>query len=102
MSRNTLFVFAKISPKAAHLEDARAALLAMLPATHAEPGCLQFELHSSPDDGCLYLYEEWVDRQALDDHHRQPHTEAVVAQFEQWLAVPTEVTLLHRVQGATH
>lgn len=97
MSQESVFVFAKITPASAHVEDARAALQGMLAATRREPGCIQFELHESPDDDHLYLYEEWVDRQALDDHHRQPHTLAVVKPFELWLAAPTEVTLLNKL-----
>ena len=93
-----LFLFARIVPKPEHLSDARQAVLDIVPATLAEPGCQMFVLHDDREGvGALYLYESWSDEAALAAHYDQPYTRAVFAQYESWLAAPVEVTKLRRL-----
>ena len=88
----TLFVFAKISPKPEFLLDARKAILGILKATRLEAGCKQFELHDGEDDGCLYLYEEWEDEIALEEHYSKDYTKNVFEKYQNWLAKPVDIT----------
>ncbi|NCT40693.1 MAG: antibiotic biosynthesis monooxygenase [Alphaproteobacteria bacterium] len=85
-----LYLFAKITPKAEHLDDARTAIQGIIAQTVAEEGCIQFHLHDGLDDGCLYLYEEWVNEDALAHHYDQPYTKAVFESYKEWLAAPVE------------
>ncbi|MBM7069616.1 putative quinol monooxygenase [Actibacterium sp. 188UL27-1] len=86
-----LFLFATITPKPVHMAEARQAIERIIPATRAEPGCLDFVLHESADAGCLHLYEEWVDQAALDQHYQMPYTAEVFAQYQEWLAAPVDI-----------
>ncbi|MER2268763.1 putative quinol monooxygenase [Methylobacterium oxalidis] len=96
-----LTVFARITPKPEHAEAARRAVLAIIPATRAEPGCRAFKLHADRDGGGrLYLYEVWEDEAALAAHHDQPYTQAVFESYRTWLAEPVEITLLSAVGEA--
>ena len=95
-----LFVFARIHPKPEHLIDARSAILGILDQTRSEVGCRQFWLHEGLDDGCLYLYEEWVDESALQNHYAQAYTAEVFESYEEWLAEPVEVTKMTGVGGS--
>ncbi len=88
----SLFVFARIHPKPEHLTDARQAILGILSPTRAEEGCLSFDLFDGQDDGCLYLFEEWVNQAALDNHYAQDYTAKVFRAYEEWLAEPVTVT----------
>lgn len=92
MPKTSLFVFAKIKPKSEYLSEARNAILGIIEQTCLESGCRQFVLHEGKDDDCLYLYEEWEDESMLAQHYEQPYTKAVFESYEQWLAVPVEVT----------
>lgn len=93
-----LTVFARITPKPEHVEAARKAILSIVPATRAEPGCRVFKLHDAHDgDGRLYLYEVWADEAALVAHHHQPYTQAVFDSYREWLAGPVEITMLREV-----
>jgi len=45
----------------------------------------------NPQEGCLYLYEEWRDAAALAHHHAQPYTQAVFEAYKEWLAEPVDI-----------
>ncbi|CAK1835725.1 ABM domain-containing protein [Vibrio crassostreae] len=97
MSDKHLFVMAKITPKQEYFESAKTELLGMLEATRSELGCIQFELHAS-ECGCyIYLYEEWKNKVDLHSHHQESYTQDVAKKFEDWLAAPTEVSLMNKL-----
>lgn len=91
MSENHLFVFAKISPKSEHFEEAKRAILNILEPTREESGCFHFQLHENMSEGVLYLYEEWLNESALEAHYQTPYTMAVFESYQQWLAAPVEI-----------
>ena len=91
-------LFARIVPKPQHFDDARRAILEIVPATRREAGCREFVLHEARDGtGQLFIYETWDDDAALEDHHAQPYTRAVFRRYEDWLAAPVEITKLKRL-----
>lgn len=97
-----LVVLARITPRPEHLDAARQAVLGIVPATRAEPGCRVFTLHDGRDgDGRLYLYEVWEDEAALAAHHAQPYTRAVFDSYRTWLSEPVEITRLRALGPAT-
>lgn len=89
---NTLFGFAKISPKPEHYTDAKDAILAIVEETRAEPGCIDFTVLANADQGAdqgdIFLFEEWQDEAALTEHHGKPYTKAVMDNYDSWLAEP--------------
>lgn len=93
-----LTIFARIVPKPEHFDAACQAVLSIMPATRAEPGCRAFTLHDDCDGGGrLYLYEVWDSEAALAAHHDQPYTRAVFDSYREWLAEPVEITALRRI-----
>jgi len=92
-----LFVFAEITPKPQHLEDARDAIVGIIDQTRTEPGCKSFEVFDGLEAGSLYLFEEWHDQSALDAHYGQPYTAAVFASYEKWLQKPPTIHKLSRL-----
>ncbi|WP_299007054.1 putative quinol monooxygenase [uncultured Shewanella sp.] len=97
MSENRLFVFAKIHPKNEHFEEAKQAIINILPLTRQEPGCRQFKLHENATEKCLFLYEEWENELALEAHYQKPYTAAVFERYQEWLAAPVDVTKMQRL-----
>ena len=90
-------LFATITPKPAHYQDALAALQGIITQTRSEPGCLRFELNTGHgDDANLYLVEHWASPQALDDHYAQPYTVAVFKAYQNWLAQPPQIVKMTR------
>lgn len=92
-----LFVIAKITPKSEYYPAAREAILGIVSQTRSEAGCKTFNLHEDSDGGALFLYEEWSDEAALEEHYRQSYTRAVFEQYKEWLATPVEVTKIRRL-----
>ncbi len=90
------FIFAKITPKAEYFDIATKAVTDIIPSTRNEPGCLDFVLHKD-DNGSLYLYEEWSDEQALQQHHDMTYTKAVFSAYQEWLATPPEITKMTKL-----
>lgn len=90
-----LTIFAKITPKPQHFNDAREAIKNVLLVTRSEPGCRTFAFHQgAPADGSLYLYEVWKDEAALSAHYAQPYIQAVFNSYKQWLAEEVEIKRL--------
>jgi len=96
MSENSLFVFARISPKDENFEEAKNAILNILQRTREEPGCRQFELHENNEERNLFLYEEWESESALEEHYLKPYTLQVFENYKQWLAVPVEIVKMSK------
>lgn len=97
-----LTLFARITPKPEHLAAARQAVLGILSATRAEPGCRAFTLYDDQGDGGrLYLYEVWDDEAALTAHYAQPYTQAVFDSYREWLSEPVEITKLREIGEET-
>ena len=94
---NPLVVIAQIKPKPEHYEDAKAAIIGIHSQTRSEAGCHQFQLNEGLEDDCLYLYEEWDDQAALDDHYAQPYVASVFESYKSWLAQSVEITKLTKV-----
>jgi quinol monooxygenase YgiN len=95
---HSLFIFAEIKPKAEHFNDAQQAIIGILDQTRAEHGCRSFDLFESPDQTTLYLFEEWDDQNALDQHHTEPYTVAVFKAYQEWLAEPPRILPLNGVK----
>lgn len=93
MINKNLFLFAKVLPKAENFQDAKVALLNIIEKTRKEEGCLQFHLHD--DEQYLYLYEEWINENALMLHYEQTYTKDVFRKYESWLSKAVEVNKMY-------
>lgn len=59
---------------AGEIERLRPAALAMMAATRAEPGCLEYAFAVDLGEAdVLRITERWVDQAALDAHFASPH-----------------------------
>lgn len=93
----SLVIFAQIKPKPEHYDDAKTAIIGILAQTRSEPGCYQFQLNEGMEDDCLYLFEEWQNQTALDEHYAQPYVASVFESYQRWLAEPVNITRLKKV-----
>lgn len=97
-------IFAKITPKPHFFEDAKKAILDIIPDTRAEKGCSVFNLHVHRDnDGqnSLCLYEIFVNEDAYNFHHSQDYTKKVFELYKDWLAEPVEINRMELVKWAS-
>ena len=60
------------------VDELRAALLAIVPPSRAEEGCLRYDLHVDREDpDVLAFYEVWASPEAHAAHDLTPHIEHV-------------------------
>ena len=98
MSKQVLTVVARVKAKAEKLERVKEMLTSLVGPTRQEPGCISYVLHQSKDEPSSFLFlETWRSQADLDAHLRKPHLKAFVAQADEILADPLDVTLWHAV-----
>jgi quinol monooxygenase YgiN len=56
--------------------ELRALLTGMLAPTRQEAGCINYDLHTSPDDPAKFLfYENWASKAHHQAHDKTPHVQ---------------------------
>jgi len=94
-----LTVIAILKAKPGQEAALRAELLALIPITRQEPGCLNYDLHESTDNpGCFVFHENWTSKRHLDDHLARPHLVALAAKGAELFAEPPQLTLCERIE----
>lgn len=79
------FLFAKPGKE----KELETRLKALLDLSRAEEGCINYDLHQSDDDPTVFvMYENWVDRSALDTHFEMPYMKELLADLPDLLRAP--------------
>jgi len=87
-------VIASMRARPGKEQEVKEALLGLCAPTRAEKGCLNYDLHQSPDDPALFLFHEnWATKADLDAHSQSAHLQAWRKRATDLLAEPTRVTL---------
>lgn len=94
-------VIAKIRARPGREDEVRQELLKLVEPTRAEDGCLNYDLHVSDSDPCVFVfYENWTSREALDRHAKSPHLKAWGDKQPDMLAHGVEVNLYEMLTEA--
>ena len=94
-------VIAHMRAKPGREQEVREALLGLCGPTRAEKGCINYDLHQSPDDPTLFLFHEnWASKSDLDAHSQSPHLQAWRKRATELLVEPTRVTLWSGINAA--
>lgn len=94
MANGKVTVVARIKAKPGMEEKVREKLMSLVAPTRAEAGCINYDLHRSLDDTCLFLfYENWASKDDLDKHLEMPYLKAWREEAKDLCAEPTEITL---------
>ncbi|MBI3449860.1 MAG: antibiotic biosynthesis monooxygenase [Acidobacteria bacterium] len=76
----------------------RKELLALLPPTRGEKGCLNYDLHEAQGDASSFLFHEnWMSEEDLNAHLAAPHIAGFLGRSAALLAGPVEIALFRRV-----
>lgn len=78
----TLHVVAHLPAKPDQIDATRALLESLVAPTHAEDGCIRYELFLNNADPADFTFiEEWTDDAALDAHLASPHLTDALARL---------------------
>jgi quinol monooxygenase YgiN len=73
----------------------------MVAPTHAERGCLIYDLYESEKPGKFFFYELWASRRDLLRHATSPHFQRLLQALPEFAVGSIEVTLLNKI-NLTH
>ena len=98
MAANQVTVVVRIKSKPGMEAQVKQELFGLLAPTRAEAGCINYDLHASPEDPAKFLFHEnWTSEAALEAHFETPHIKNWLRQAEGLPAEPLEVTLWSRI-----
>lgn len=94
MADDPVTVVARFRAKPGMEAQVREELLKVVAPTRAEAGCINYDPHQAADDPSLFLFHEnWVSKQALDEHLQKPYLTALIEKISAMLAEPVEISI---------
>jgi quinol monooxygenase YgiN len=99
MSARTITVVATFQAKPGKENELRAALIGLLAPTRKEEGCINYDLHSSPEDPAKFLfYENWTGKAALEAHMRTPHVQNLLPRVKELCVAFPEIKIWEKIE----
>lgn len=99
MPAKPITVVARMTAKPGLEDQLQRKLLALIPPTRREEGCITYKLHRAEEIPGLFLfYENWRSRNDLDDHLATPYLQAFLGEADQLLATPVELTIWDQIE----
>ena len=94
----TLTVIATFQARAGQETELRSALIGLLAPTRNENGCINYDLHASPEDPAKFLFHEnWTSQAALDAHLQSPHVKALLPRMDELCVAFPEIKVWERI-----
>jgi quinol monooxygenase YgiN len=91
---DNLIVIAYVTAKPGKESEARKNLRALLAPTHAEKGCIVYDLHEMHSEpGKFVFYEVWKSAEHLNSHAKSKHLKAFQKSAPDFLAEPIDLTM---------
>ena len=79
-----------------HWQEALEQTRAHVEASRREPGCISHRFLISPEiEHCLFFYEEWRDRAAIDFHFQQDYSKAISKNLTAWAINKVKIGFHH-------
>jgi quinol monooxygenase YgiN len=98
MSNNTITVVATFEARAGKEAELKQALLGLLAPTRKEAGCINYDLHVSPENPTKFLFHEnWTSRALLDAHSKSPHLAALHSRLGELCVTSPEVKIWEKI-----
>jgi quinol monooxygenase YgiN len=98
MSAKTITVVATFQAKPGKENELRAALIGLLAPTRREAGCVNYDLHSSPEDPAKFLfYENWTGKVALDAHMQTLHVQKLLPRVNELCVAFPEIKIWEKI-----
>ena len=92
-------VTARVAAVRGFEELVRRECLALVEPSRREQGCINYSLHQSVDDPCVFLfYENWESRADLERHLESKHSLLFDERTQGMLAAPEEITFWEMIE----
>ena len=98
MNSKFITVVATFHARPGKEKDLRAALTGLLAPTRKEVGCLNYDLHQSPEDPTKFLFHEnWTSKELLDAHLKSPHVAALLPCVDELCVAFPEIKVWEKI-----
>ena len=98
MSAKTITVVATFQARAGKEAELKKALLDLVTPTRQETGCLNYDLHASPEDEAKFLFHEnWTSKAHLEAHLKTPHIAALLPRVEELCVAFPEIKIWENI-----
>ena len=95
MKRPGCTIIGTVVAKPEKREELLRILLAQVAPTRAEVGCVSYDFHrDSKDPNVFVFYENFVSRESLDEHLKQPYLKPLLGNVDELLAKPVDIRFL--------
>ncbi len=99
MGAKTIAVIATFQARPGREAELRNALIGLVAPTRKEAGCINYYLHSSPEDPAKFLfYENWTDKAALDAHMQTPHVQKLLPRVNELCVAFPEIKIWEKIE----
>jgi|SRR6266568_8561366 quinol monooxygenase YgiN len=90
---NQVTVVVRLRAKPGMETRVRQELASLLAPTRQERGCINFDMHESPQEHAVFLFHEnWECEEDLNRHFETPHIKRWIKEAETLLAEPMELS----------
>ena len=94
----TVTVVATFQARQGKEADLKNALMGLVAPTRKEAGCINYDLHASPEDPTKFLFHEnWTSKAHLDAHLKSPHIAALLPRVDELCVAFPEIKIWERI-----
>ena len=98
MSAKNITVVATFQARPGKETELKNALIGLVAPTRNEAGCLNYDLHASPEDPAKFLFHEnWTSKAHLDAHLANTHIEALLPRMGELCVALPEIKIWDRI-----
>ena len=98
MSAKIVTVVATFQARPGKETELKNALISLVAPTRKEAGCLNYDLHVSPEDPAKFLFHEnWTTKAHLDAHLKSAHIAALLPRVDELCVAFPEIKLWERI-----
>ncbi len=98
MSANNVTVIATFQAQPGKETELKKALMSLLAPTRKEAGCINYDLHISPEDPAKFLFHEnWTTKAALDAHLKSMHIQVLLPRMNELCIGMPEIKIWEKI-----
>ena len=98
MNAKTVTVVATFQARPGQEAELKNALTGLVAPTRKETGCLNYDLHISPEDPAKFLFHEnWTTKGALDAHLQSAHIKALLPRVDELCVAFPEIKIWEQI-----
>jgi|ERR1017187_8735844 quinol monooxygenase YgiN len=98
MSAKTITVVATFQARPGKEAELKNALIGLVTPTRKEAGCINYDLHASPEDPAKFLFHEnWASQAHLDAHLQSPQIKALLPRVDELCVAFPEIKIWEKI-----